>query len=916
MTNKEKIRIKLKELSLKIDGSMEYGIDALTIADKLGLQRNLVSHVLNELTKEEEAIKVNKRPVYFMSKEVYEEDSNRFTLISDYIKEVSYSNTNNDIDNFKELIGASSSLKDVVQQCKSAVSYPPNGLPFLLIGSSGVGKSFLAQKVYDYARNCSYIKEEAPFEIFNCAEYANNPELFSAILFGSAKGAYTGADSDRIGLIEKANGGYLFLDEIHRLPPEGQEKLFLFLDKGIFRRLGETEKKRHANVRLIFATTENPENKFLQTFLRRIPLIVKIPSFKERPLKEKLDLIDNFYKREALNINRDIIVNSQVINILINSNAHGNIGKLINAIKLSCANALNNTQEKRTKVLKVKINNLPKDIIEQDEDISLNNLNINDLFISCSEKNGRDYLNTHINKASGITEELNEAIKELEKGKITEEEFFINGTKIFNDLIDHIVFNEKYRNSKNVIYRSIEKTVESTLHFMNLNYGIDYLTNSSEIMANLITYFVEFQNEDYIKEEISLIKQLSKKFHKEYKLVLKLIKDIHNNLDLEINKSVEIYLLIYIRSLDKSIQNNVNAIIIAHGHSTASSIAGVANRLFGKYIFEPFDMPIESSPLDVSNKILEYVKTIDTSKGLLILVDMGSLETIYILLEKEIYGDIAIVDNVSTKLVLDIGSRILSLQPLKQIAEEASKKNVSKVNYIESSKKKSDVIITTCITGIGTASKIKDLLNNCFNEDEVKVVAYDYESLKENGKEDFVFKQYNVKLIIGTNDPKIDNIPFISLENLIMKKANSVLSNTLKGIVDDNIIEKINKEAVKLFTLENVLNYLTILNPDKIVDQVEDALTNLERSLGFKLENDLKISLYIHISCMIERLVIKDPIMNYRDCEDFEQCHVHFIKMTRKAFSVIENFYRVEIPISEIGFIYDSIKNKVKNFDL
>lgn len=71
---------------------------------------------------------------------------------------------------------------------------------------------------------------------------------------------------------------------------------------------------------------------------------------------------------------------------MINSNAHGNIGKLINAIKLSCANSLNNTQEKRTKVLKVKINNLPKDIIEQDEDISFNNLNINNMFISCSEK--------------------------------------------------------------------------------------------------------------------------------------------------------------------------------------------------------------------------------------------------------------------------------------------------------------------------------------------------------------------------------------------------------------------------------------------------------------------------------------------------------------------------------------------------
>lgn len=916
MTNKEKVILKLKELSLNIDGNKEYGLDAITISDILGLQRNLVSHILNELSREDEAIKINKRPVYFISKHVYEVNKANFKLVSEYIKENSVSLAATEADSFKEIIGAGGSLKDVVQQCKSAVSYPPNGLPFLLIGSSGVGKSFLAQKVYDYAKNSNYIKQDAPFEVFNCAEYANNPELFSAILFGAAKGAYTGADNDRIGLIEKANGGYLFLDEIHRLPPEGQEKLFLFLDKGIFRRLGETEKKRQANVRVIFATTENPENKFLQTFLRRIPLIVKIPSFKERPLKEKLELINTFYKREALNINKDLIVNNQVVNILINANTYGNLGKLINAIKLSCANGLNNQNEKKSKVLKIKINNLPKDIIEQDDEMLINELNLKDMYISCLEEDDINYLSTTSDKAFDLTKQIVDIARDFGRDVINSEQFLAEGIKIFNELIDYIVFSERYKSSRSVIFKAIEKTVENSLSFMNLNYGIDYLANSSELIAYLITHFME-SNISYDDKELSLITEdMTKRFPKEYKLSLKLVKDVEKNLDLEIDKIAEIYILIYIKSLNKSTQSNINAVIIAHGYSTASSIAGVANRLFGKYIFEPFDMPIESSPLDISDKLLEYIKTIDTSKGLLILVDMGSLETIYILLEKEIYGDIAIIDNVSTKLALDVGSRILQLQPLKQIAEETTAKNVSTFNYIESTKKKTDVIITTCITGIGTASKIKDLLNSCFNEDEVKIVAYDFESLKSNGIEDFIFKQYNVKVIIGTNNPDIQDVPFVSLENLIMKKADSILTSALKGIVDKNIIEKINKEAVKLFTLENVLNYLTILNPDKIVDQVEDALTALERSLGFKLENDLKIGLYIHISCMIERLVIKDPIMSYRNSEEFEKCHVHFIKLTKKAFSGIEQFYRVEIPISEIGFIYDSIKNKVKSFDI
>ena len=65
MTHKEKVFLKLKERSLAMDGAKEYGITATDIADSLGLQRNIASHLLNELNKEGLAIKINTRPVYF-----------------------------------------------------------------------------------------------------------------------------------------------------------------------------------------------------------------------------------------------------------------------------------------------------------------------------------------------------------------------------------------------------------------------------------------------------------------------------------------------------------------------------------------------------------------------------------------------------------------------------------------------------------------------------------------------------------------------------------------------------------------------------------------------------------------------------------------------------------------------------------
>ena len=180
-------------------------------------------------------------------------------------------------DPFSSLIGFDGSLRYQVEQCKAAIRYPPNGIPILITGPTGSGKSFLAQIMFEYAIQQKIINPDAPFLIFNCAEYANNQELLSANLFGYIKGAFTGADQDFKGVLEEADGGYLFLDEIHRLPPEGQEKLFLFMDKGIFRRVGETRGWRKARVRFIFATTEKTETFLIGTFLRRIPIAIRIP---------------------------------------------------------------------------------------------------------------------------------------------------------------------------------------------------------------------------------------------------------------------------------------------------------------------------------------------------------------------------------------------------------------------------------------------------------------------------------------------------------------------------------------------------------------------------------------------------------------------------------------------------------------
>ena len=147
----------------------------------------------------------------------------------------------------------------------------PKGLNCLITGPTGSGKTYFAHAMFHFAKANNVVGEENELIVFNCADYANNPELLMSHLFGYVKGAFTGAEEEKMGIIDQADGGMLFLDEIHRLPPEGQEMIFYFMDHGTYSRLGETTKSHEANVRIVGATTEDPGSSLLETFCSPYP---------------------------------------------------------------------------------------------------------------------------------------------------------------------------------------------------------------------------------------------------------------------------------------------------------------------------------------------------------------------------------------------------------------------------------------------------------------------------------------------------------------------------------------------------------------------------------------------------------------------------------------------------------------------
>lgn len=360
--------------SLNYDVLSSGDIESFTatgIGEKLNLSRSSISLELNKLSKDGKLIYIKSRPVIFFDKKLFNEKfsvnikKDKFNSLKELVeliekKRISEANRE---DNEFGIIGLNGSLKKIADQGRAAILYPPNGLHILLLGSTGVGKSLFAEYLYKFAIKIGRYTDKTKFVVFNCADYANNPQLLMSHLFGHAKGAFTGADDNKKGLIEAADGGILFLDEVHRLPSEGQEMLFSIMDHGIYRRLGETVTNRKSNVLLITATTENVNSSLLKTFTRRIPVILRIPDIRERHLSEREELVKYFFNIEGKRINENIIIDREVIWCFMLYDCKGNIGELKSDIQKVCANAYHSYISKGDKTMKISKKDIPQEMV-------------------------------------------------------------------------------------------------------------------------------------------------------------------------------------------------------------------------------------------------------------------------------------------------------------------------------------------------------------------------------------------------------------------------------------------------------------------------------------------------------------------------------------------------------------------------
>lgn len=230
------------------------------------------------------------------------------------------------IETHDTFIGESKQMKEI-QRLISLVA--PSDVPVLILGETGTGKELVARAIHAMSP-----RSANQFVAVNSSTLQES--ILESELFGYKKGAFTGAHNDKIGLLELANKGTFFIDEVGDMGVNIQAKFLRTLETGVFRRLGDTRESR-VDVRFIFATNKSledevKEKKFRKDLFYRLnTFMIALPPLRER--KDDIPLLADYFLRKFTRGGNKKVLSDEAMKLISDYWWPGNVRELANVIE-------------------------------------------------------------------------------------------------------------------------------------------------------------------------------------------------------------------------------------------------------------------------------------------------------------------------------------------------------------------------------------------------------------------------------------------------------------------------------------------------------------------------------------------------------------------------------------------------------
>ena len=871
------------------------------IAAQLNLSRTLVSQYLNELCKENACVKISSRPVYYLARQELETKyqvtltDEEYFNVADLVQALSRKPF--PARNFENVVGADGSLAGCIAQLKSAMQYP-SGLAVLLEGERGSGRRFLAQSAFEFLTDQHLNSAAARFVRWSVSAEMT-PERQLAELFGEEQ-----EGTVRSGLIEKAGEGVVYLTEADQLSAECQLKLAELIRSGTYTRARQTQPVLTNNARFILSLASRSAQALQPELLLSIPVHCQVPAFSRRPVQEREELVIQLLLKEQRKLNREIKMSARLFGALCADLPGLNLAELNNGLKTMCAAAY--SQHPQEPVIVLKAMDLPPELLGR---LPLSQVR------KPSESTPLPIEQFRRQDGSDQILKLFDHLLESHRHYYNEHrvfaQFLEQGLTRMREYYDTIIFSTKEEDSRLVV---IEAQIRRELETLDLDQRLTLPPNCSFVLARMTCALArihsslavwESQRQEAIQGCLNTLRQ---QLPEATALAESLTEKICGSLELRSQPLNTIFLTLNIRFYNQEpIRRQNCGIIISHGYSTASSIADAANQLLGKRIFDALDMPLDTEVGEIEKKLNEFIRFHSYLRSMILLVDMGSLEGIAEHLDCPM--EVGVINNISTGLALDIGMRLSRCEPLETILKSACESYQCRYRILARKQKERAILFTSDIS-VKISGKLAELFARSLPRPlNIRFIEADYATLQSPQERQVLFDRYEVLILIGPLGFHPENVNTMALEDIVSFRSMEPLNQALEGELDAAELELFQQQLLKNFSLQSLMENLTILNPARLLDCVYEAVSALQRQMNRRFQSRTLVGIYIHVSFLIERLVTRTAIESLADLTPFVQTHRDFIEQVNASFAPLLKNYNVTVPIDEISYLYDYIEN-------
>lgn len=875
-SNKVKVFEFIKEYSITQSTDEYPKLTTQYLSEKLDMQRTNLSSILNQLVKEGKITKTTTRPV------LYQLANFQLTNQKD----------------FENLIGYNQSLNEAVMLAKAAILYPQGSPHILLTAESGSGVKYFAKNVYDFAVKSKVLKNNAPFTVFDCKTFIENPTIINEMLYG---------DEVNTGLVHQTNQGMLLIKHVELLSGYQRTMLFSIITSNKMPSNQYVELPRNYKCIMLCAIASDASKDLYDLYRNKMDFVIELLPLSQRPLKERFALLELFLKQEARKLDRVLEVSTNILHSLLLYEVKDNIRGLKNDIHTGVANCYVREHDVHHLHIELLLSDFPnyvrkgmiyyKTFKEEIDEIIPGDCKFaftkNEVLKNRAKEN-----NANIYRTIDVRK------KELKKQSVSEEQINTlvslqlhqDFQEYLNELSNRV--SDKEQLSK-IVSMKLISLVERFITRVSSELAINYQENILYgLCLHINASLIKVSSKQRLANEE--IKRMIDLYPKHYHLAKEFVHEIEEEFRVKMNIDEIIFTMLFILNESKPVTNkHVVTLIAMHGDSSASSIVNVVNALAMHNNTYAYDLPLDKSMDDAYEDLKEQIIKVDQGKGIILIYDMGSIRTMAESIAFETKIEIKYLEMPVTLIGVTSSNKASNNDSVDEIYEYLQTKFKDIKYFRKQSDKKILVIISKEQSEV---TRLKSYLNEHFDLSNVTV------HVIENSEANHLYNEINIianegKIIgiIGNNRPNLAQYPFAEVRWLEQKNA-----KTLEEIFieEDEARDDINE------IFEYLKDQFNEVDVDGIKDYLLDFTKSLEVTLDATLDEDQQIGLIVHLVCLIDRISRHQaPIVNFI-ASNIILNHGMLVSKVKELLVPLEMALNISISDAEIATIISIVKKR------